>query len=412
MKTLKLWPIFASVSPAPTTRRCRHRDFPGALALLCAVVFLPCATALADDDHHLGDEELPGPFSLLQSTSDRVWGFPVLYSDPSADFLQEVSLFGRYQGQYWNLDSNRGNASDWDNRRTRIGARFNFLDNFQLSGAINIDPGFSPFYDSLQSLVLRWSPSDVVSMAVGKMTPRVTREFSVSSAEMLTFERSLLVDNVTPSSATGVRLTLRQDPWRADLYAFAGDRQDELTEFEGGALILLKIARDFDDVGLFDDADLYFDYLYNSSSEATAGTDFQHTFSLGGEVDRGAFSFTGDLIYAAGLPGEDDAFGLVVLPSVFLIEDKLQFVARYHYAKASGRDGIRLRSRYEREAPLLTDSGRGESYHSAYAGLNYYIHGHRLKLMTGVEYATMNDTFNDGGDYSGWTWFTGIRMFF
>ncbi|MGL4399347.1 MAG: porin [Luteolibacter sp.] len=411
MKALKLLPISASALPASPPRHRSHRDFPGTLALGFAVVCLPCATALADI-YHLSDEELTGPVSLHQSTSGQVWGFPVLYSDPSADFLQEVSLFGRYQGQYWNLDSNRGDASDWDNRRPRIGARFNLLDNFQLSGAINIDPGFNPVYDSLQSLVLRWSPSDDFSLAVGKMTPRVTREFSVNSAEMLTFERSLLVDNVSPSSATGVRLTLKQDAWRADLHAFAGDRQDELTEFEGGALILLKIARDFDDVGPFRDADLYFDYLYNSSSEATAGTDFQHTFSLGGKVDHGAFSLTGDLIYAAGLPGEDDAFGLVILPSVFLIEDKLQFVARYHYAEASGRDGIRLRSRYEREAPLLSDNGRGESYHSAYAGLNYYINGHRLKLMAGVEYSIMNDTFGDGGDFSGWTWLTGIRMYF
>ena len=48
---------------------------------------------------------------------------------------------------------------------------------------------------------------------------------------------------------------------------------------------------------------------------------------------------------------------------------------------------------------------------NAYAGLNYYIYGHRLKLMAGAEYSKL-DGGSDGGAYEGWTAFSGIRMFF
>jgi len=42
-------------------------------------------------------------------------------------------------------------------------------------------------------------------------------------------------------------------------------------------------------------------------------------------------------------------------------------------------------------------------------GVNYYLYGHRLKFMTGLEYATLT-----GGtrDFYGWTWLGGVRVYF
>jgi len=30
----------------------------------------------------------------------------------------------------------------------------------------------------------------------------------------------------------------------------------------------------------------------------------------------------------------------------------------------------------------------------------------------GIEYAKMQDDANDGGEYNGWTWTSGLRLFF
>ena len=49
-------------------------------------------------------------------------------------------------------------------------------------------------------------------------------------------------------------------------------------------------------------------------------------------------------------------------------------------------------------------------YHEIYAGLNYFLYGHKLKWPTGIQYVTMDDHADDGGEYSGWQFVTGIRI--
>ena len=77
-------------------------------------------------------------------------------------------------------------------------------------------------------------------------------------------------------------------------------------------------------------------------------------------------------------------------------------------ATSSGADGLKSPGRYD-EASLLPEAGdvKGNSFVSTYLGLNYYIYGHKLKLMNGVEYTHLG-----GGDYDGTTFYSGLRMFF
>jgi hypothetical protein len=72
---------------------------------------------------------------------------------------------------------------------------------------------------------------------------------------------------------------------------------------------------------------------------------------------------------------------------------------------------VRRQTRYESEAPNLTGSGRGDEYHAFYLGTQYFIHGDKLKLLAGAEYATL-DGGGNGGDFDGVTWLTGIRFSF
>jgi phosphate-selective porin OprO/OprP len=74
-------------------------------------------------------------------------------------------------------------------------------------------------------------------------------------------------------------------------------------------------------------------------------------------------------------------------------------------ASSSDPDGLRVPSRYERL--VAGDDEKGNTYTSAYLGLNYYLYGHKLKLMNGVEYSTLG-----GGDYDGYTFMSGLRFSF
>ena len=120
-------------------------------------------------------------------------------------------------------------------------------------------------------------------------------------------------------------------------------------------------------------------------------------------------------------------WGVILTPTYFLIPDKLQFVLRYQYAHGDN-NGLKLQ-RYETLAPDLvttsttttrsgkttktttktTTSNTGSEYQAVYFGLNWYLHRHNLKLMTGVEYSDLS-----GGtkSCSGWTYLAGLRLSF
>ncbi len=94
------------------------------------------------------------------------------------------------------------------------------------------------------------------------------------------------------------------------------------------------------------------------------------------------------------------------MPSYYLNPSKtLQAVFRYTYLNSDGENGIRF-ARYENQIT----SGRCDEYNEFYAGLNWYLYGHKLKFQTGVQYTTASDGANDGGDYNGWGVTTGVRV--
>ena len=87
------------------------------------------------------------------------------------------------------------------------------------------------------------------------------------------------------------------------------------------------------------------------------------------------------------------------------ITPKLQAVGRYEFLDSTDPNGIRLGAYDDRIV-----SGRGDEYRDVYLGANYYFYGHQLKLQTGVQFADMQDSANDGGAYSGVSWVAGLRV--
>ena len=87
------------------------------------------------------------------------------------------------------------------------------------------------------------------------------------------------------------------------------------------------------------------------------------------------------------------------------ITPHIQLVFRYTYLKSVDNNGVRL-GRYENEIV----KGRGDEYNEIYGGLNVFFYGHKLKWQTGLQYSTMKDAADDGGEYEGWGLTTGLRV--
>ena len=349
--------------------------------------------------------------SLGHRFADWLWEVPTLIDDPEAPVIQRLRIIGRYHGQWaWN-DEGIDKYSEWESRRLRLGLKIEFLENFTAQSVWKLDGEENSFDKSnIDNQWIAWRPDEAFGLKIGQQKPLWSLEWSTSSNAIPTFERSLLVNQLNPEHSLGIYASGVFGPWAYGTGWFRGDLSDEDRGNEQ-SFALFSVARDFE--ALFDqleDPRWRLDYLYNDGSEQVGEGDFRHLFASGisGKLRRGRLS--AEALYATGGDSEDDVFGFTILPSFDIVPDRLQFVTRYHFAHSNG-DVLRLQDRYETAGGRLGDL-RGDSYHSLYGGLNWYLRGNRLKLMGGAEYARMKDPNDNGGDYRGWTLFGGVRLSF
>ena len=122
-----------------------------------------------------------------------------------------------------------------------------------------------------------------------------------------------------------------------------------------------------------------------------------------------------DLTWGHGLETRPAVFGVTLLPTYVFARnvirkgDALQAVLRYQFAVSDEDNGLQLQSRYEQE---VVPGWLRERYHAVYAGINYLIFGDRFKLMTGAEYSVMKDSALGHDSFNGWTFFSGVRVYF
>jgi phosphate-selective porin OprO/OprP len=356
----------------------------------------------------IAGEFSPSSDNSPSNSLKNLWNIPQLYSDSDSLLVSDLKLIGRYQWQYADLNSNQGDWSDSESRRVRLGTEAKvFGGDWKLKGEININDDFSPFYKSLEEAYIKYQGTDALNVTIGKQKSAWSYEQSTSSRKILTFERSLLVNQLSPKKTTGISASGSIENWNYVFGIYNGNINEEFGDLDNsGEFALASIGYDYSEKSNFDKAAWRLDWLHNKDETNNAAKPYKNSISLNHSLTKGAITLNTDLIHAGGY--SNDAYGFVLLPT-YDISDKLQLVARYTYASSDG-DGLRAQKRYERKASL-TDGGYGEDYQSYYLGLNYYINDHKLKLMTGIEYADMNGG-SDGGEYSGWTLFSGLRIYF
>ena len=170
-----------------------------------------------------------------KSSYDRIWGYLTLYENEDNAVIQKFRFIGRYQGQYHWTDGNTGKDHGWENRRLRLGFSGHFARKFSFK--MEADFKDADFDDnSLTEAYIDWEPSEKFHLALGKLMVRYTQEGSVSSNEILTFERSLLVTQVwpVPEYLTGISVDGKLSGGRF-LYrvgAFPGDFERAISDFE------------------------------------------------------------------------------------------------------------------------------------------------------------------------------------
>ncbi len=365
-----------------------------ALLIACAALPLGAQTQPASSGRPAAEPSLKERFENLG----------LVYQDKQAKGLQELWVLGRYHGHYHDTSGVGRSESAFESRRVRLGFQARMYDHLTLHAQAISGSDFEPAYNGFTELWARWEFNPAVQLTVGQQKHRFTHDRNVSSRYLSFMERSMFTNMMGLDYTPAVTLSGRVG--KCDYYAgvFSNlaerDMWDAFTELHSGWSALAAVTYDLEHLGGADSVVFYGSLLH---SEARAGatnlTRFDDAASAALIVTEGPVAIVTEVTAGFG-GGLGDAIGLNFQPSIFLT-DKLELVSRYQLASASMTGGLRSQRRYESVAGLPS----GEHYQATYLGLNYYVAGHRLKLLTGVEHARMNNQ-------DAFTVFAGVRMFF
>lgn len=342
-----------------------------------------------------------------ESIFEKIWDYATLYESETG-FLNELSLTGRYHGRYFNVESDTANHDDGENRRIRAGIKGRYLQNFEFNFQADIRTAGSEHYGGLTDAYLRWKPSKTFTLSLGKEPLDFTYEGSISSNNISTFERSMLVNMLWPNPEylTGASISGRLGRVFYKFGVYAGDLEKEYSRFTGGYGYLGSLGYDFSEVTGLEASEVRLQYFFNDGDpDNTAFRSFESSVSVNFFLKQGPAAVAVDFLAAKSLDHDNDVYGVTVLPT-YDLTSRLQWVGRYQFATSQQDEGLSAASRYEREA----GGGRGDTYHAVYMGFNYFLHGHKLKLMGGVEYAVLSNDVSEG--YEGWTGMVGVVFSF
>lgn len=355
-------------------------------------------------------------------------------------FIKKVKFKGRYHGQYISQQEDINNTLDngyheFDHRRFRLGLEIEMAHDLTLNILSNISDGSGGignhslvnrgFIDDWDEFNLAWEPNDDFYVILGKQKQKITRENTTSSNSILTIERSAITNSVISDKPWGVAVGFKALGLNHEVGAYvAGGNLDSTGErwnwadFDSNESFTYRTS-----YGITESTTAFFDYQYTNNngglvspqllSDTNLGSQFEHVFALGTESEFGRLGLITDFIYGANglqqndgpnsntdIPAGFDTFGLVIMP-YYDITEKLQFVTRYAYMD----EGREQRTQRFDQRDVVQD------YHTFYAGLNYYICKHNLKLMGGYEYAT-GETFGEGVDVETGSWMFAVRTSF
>lgn len=368
---------------------------------------------------------LAGPAAIIEAPAPSPCGdwcstlktFGKVYSSKDNSVIQELKFFGRFQWQAGSVDGDDFSGSSVDDhfteiRRFRLGTQVKFLNHFKLKVNANLEDGgpndHSFAYHSLDEAKLSFSAGDIlgledVNFSYGRHKFTFSEEAHTSSKKIKTIERSNIANYFYGSARpTGLTVSGKKGGVKGSLGVFSTDTDIELAGWGEGTAYYANLQ--FEAAG----GDVNLDFLYNDISTGDIDAfGFEWGASAAYSRTVGSWEIMANILYGERHDG-DAVYGFVLMPSTFLIEDRLEAVIRYQFAGSDG-DNLKMTSRYARRAGGDIGS-KGDTNHTLYAGLNYYLCGNNAKFQFGVEYETMDQ--EDGDDANATTLWAAYRMYF
>jgi hypothetical protein len=360
-------------------------------------------------------------------------GVGKIHSDPENTYFQSLTLFARlhYQADHIDGDDNLGNSfqNSSDNyRRARVGAKADFLRLFSVKAVIDLvndnrfrgaelDWGYRRFDSATLTFDLaeafQIGALDALALTYGRHVFILTSEMATSSNLIMTIERSAIANKVhNDARPTGLSVQAEKDGWLVTAAVFSSEDDSEfIGGFNDGIAYYAAIDRT-----VSKNLSFHLDAVVNDTStgdDDIIGYDWASSFNV--IWDDKPYGMLSALVLGdnGALPGgTGGAFhGFTVMPWFWIAPEKLQAVFQYSFSGSDEASGIRANARYLAASQNIAsvNSGRGDGLHTVYLGLNHHFCGDNLKLMGGIEYASLE---TPGGNVRALTYSIAARVFF
>ncbi|WP_265594070.1 porin [Haloferula sp. BvORR071] len=355
-----------------------------------------------------------------------------LYHNEENPWFQSFEIGGRFHYQAVHVEGEDVNGLEFNDnydefRRLRLETKTEFLKYFKAEINVNLvaDDRFRNDlftdlewgYDRFDEASLQFDigkafgtgPLDGIKLKYGRMKLKMSQEQHMSSDDTYTIERSAIAEKLggSQSRPTGVTLELDKGDFEFTLGLFsAEDDADFIGGWNDGQFFYGSLEWKPDK-----DFTMYLDYAQNNLDEdfvypTDDALGYGWAASLSAVYEKKRWGVMAEAIYGDNGGANllitrraGDFHSFVVMPWVWIIEDKLQAVVQLEYWSAPESQGLQLPVRYIRadhENPAVdVDNGRGNEHHYVYAGLNYHFCKDVLKVMGGVSYDELSTRNSD-----------------
>lgn len=288
---------------------------------------------------------------------------------------------------------------------------------------------------SLYELYFEYATKQV-TYGLGKMKPKITGEYRTSSSEILTIERSNLVNQLRSETNYGFQAGSANKKakvgWAAGLWVnsnrSSARRIAPVINSTEGVFTTATVSYDTSNHVFLKDSRLWLDYAHNFTTlrdkasytaYGRAASNFQGTgaldvLALSWEGKQGNFALMSELMAGFnvlnGDEGAENVAGITLMPSYKFGE---HWEGVFRYQLVSGSNAVKWDKRFTSNTTYSSSSDLLQAF---YTGVNYYIFGQNrnmAKIMCGVEYARSSGrNASDQKAYTGWTFSLGLRTNF
>ncbi len=368
-----------------------------------------------------------------------------LYSNPKNRRIQELKFIGRFHYQYGLVDGEGGgnevNYETDEIRRFRAGLTSKFLNYWDLYAESEISDDQRPRggdlairFQHMWQLKLHFDAKkafdlyrvDGLKFGIGSREINMSYEWVTSSKRIKTVERSAIANKIWAfnsefANPTGAWVITELKPITWTFGVFSTTQNDWIAPFNDGELYYSNLHWDVYDCPCGKETDFRWTAFYQDRSAGdevlAAGLDWATAMSVQhkqGPWESHVEGILGNNGDQSNANRGGNFWAVVVMPSYWIVDDRLEAVVRYQYQGSKESQGIRLNSRYVRRAGSRDNlptfaNGRGDEHHSVYMGLNRLICSHQHKIMAGVEYDSLYQNGNEL--FRGWSVFTAYRTY-